>query len=291
VPTSRQLQILIAIAEAGSIREAADRLDISQPAVSKHVKLLERAVGGELFIRSRGKKAQLSQLGLRIFEDAHRILEIESRISIQRPPPFLEEPCIFVRSFMLDTIKKRLDELYEAGFPRRARFIVVDNSDDITAKVDNNPSSFALLRTDSTLVSRGMMCYIIRSETCSLYVSSSLADDIQNGKMRACDTPLLVPSGSPEILSWLKSFLPGTGFSPDNICLGSPFMDVLLENVKAGDGGAVLMDWYVHDNANTLCKISSTSQKNKEMNVILISGASARQNVLKDIINSIKLVY
>ncbi|MFI9803773.1 LysR family transcriptional regulator [Streptomyces sp. NPDC052301] len=48
----RHLRILLTVAEAGSIRRAAARLQLSQPATSAQLKRIEQELGGPLFIRS-----------------------------------------------------------------------------------------------------------------------------------------------------------------------------------------------------------------------------------------------
>jgi DNA-binding transcriptional LysR family regulator len=50
--TLRDLSILLAAVEAGSVSKAATRLRVSQPAISKTIAQLERAVGARLLIRS-----------------------------------------------------------------------------------------------------------------------------------------------------------------------------------------------------------------------------------------------
>jgi DNA-binding transcriptional LysR family regulator len=49
--TLRQLEYLVAVIEEGSFTRAAERLFVSQPALSHQVKALERSVGGELLER------------------------------------------------------------------------------------------------------------------------------------------------------------------------------------------------------------------------------------------------
>jgi DNA-binding transcriptional LysR family regulator len=60
--TLRQMEYLIAVAEEGSFTRAAERLFVSQPALSHQVKALERSVGGELLER-RPQTVQLTPTG------------------------------------------------------------------------------------------------------------------------------------------------------------------------------------------------------------------------------------
>ncbi|XAT60654.1 LysR family transcriptional regulator [Rhodobacteraceae bacterium Araon29] len=47
----RQLKTFICVAESGALSRASDRLRIAQPALSRQIKLLEKTVGTELFVR------------------------------------------------------------------------------------------------------------------------------------------------------------------------------------------------------------------------------------------------
>jgi len=49
----RHLELLVALGEAGTMRAAADRLHLSQPAISKMLLETEDALGARLFERSR----------------------------------------------------------------------------------------------------------------------------------------------------------------------------------------------------------------------------------------------
>src|SRR5687767_11574783 len=60
--TLRQLEYLLALVEEGSFTRAAERLFVSQPALSHQVKALERSVGGELIERL-PQSLQLTPMG------------------------------------------------------------------------------------------------------------------------------------------------------------------------------------------------------------------------------------
>jgi DNA-binding transcriptional LysR family regulator len=62
--TFRQIEVFLAVCSAGNFRSAADRLQISQPAVSNQIKALEGQLGTELFLRRRGASCHLSPEGL-----------------------------------------------------------------------------------------------------------------------------------------------------------------------------------------------------------------------------------
>ena len=66
-PTMRQLEVFLAVARAGSFRRGAERVHLSQPAMSQHVGELERGLGARLFER-RGRSVALTEAG-RILED------------------------------------------------------------------------------------------------------------------------------------------------------------------------------------------------------------------------------
>lgn len=48
----KQLRIFLNVAETGSFSEAAKRLNVTQPALSRQIRLLEEDSGSPLFIRT-----------------------------------------------------------------------------------------------------------------------------------------------------------------------------------------------------------------------------------------------
>ena len=69
----QQLRCFLATVEAGSFTAAAERLDVSQPAVAEQVRNLERLLGMELFVRA-GRGVQLTTAGLAFAERAPAVL-------------------------------------------------------------------------------------------------------------------------------------------------------------------------------------------------------------------------
>ncbi|MBL3561227.1 LysR family transcriptional regulator [Rhodovulum sulfidophilum] len=69
----RHLRTIKSIHDAGGLARAADRLNITQSALSHQVKGLEEQVGMELFVR-RTKPLRLSSAGLKLLRTAERVL-------------------------------------------------------------------------------------------------------------------------------------------------------------------------------------------------------------------------
>src|SRR6516165_2977363 len=69
------LTIFHAVAQTGSMTLGAERLDISQPAVSKQVRELERVLGVHLFDRI-GRRVHLSQAGEMLADYARRLFAL-----------------------------------------------------------------------------------------------------------------------------------------------------------------------------------------------------------------------
>ena len=69
----KQLEHLLAVAEAGSFSRAAERLYLTQSALSRSIRLLEEDLGARLLDRM-GKRTELTPLGLTVASRARRIL-------------------------------------------------------------------------------------------------------------------------------------------------------------------------------------------------------------------------
>ena len=63
----KQLEYFLAVADAGSISEAARLLHMTQPPLSVQMKLLENEVGTDLFIRSH-RRTVLTDAGKKLYE-------------------------------------------------------------------------------------------------------------------------------------------------------------------------------------------------------------------------------
>ena len=70
----RQLEYFIAIADAGTFSQAAIRLSVGQPVLSRQIKALEKELGATLYYRT-GRGIVLSEAGKLFEQHARAVLE------------------------------------------------------------------------------------------------------------------------------------------------------------------------------------------------------------------------
>ncbi len=76
---TRQLAAFCAVVERQSFSQAAERLGVTQPAVSLQVRSLEKRLGLQLLDRS-GRRVEPTEAGLRLFRGAQRLLQLEEQM-------------------------------------------------------------------------------------------------------------------------------------------------------------------------------------------------------------------
>ncbi len=76
---TRQLAAFCAVVERRSFSQAAERLGVTQPAVSLQVRSLERRLGRQLLDRS-GRRVEPTEAGLKLYRSAQRLLALEEQI-------------------------------------------------------------------------------------------------------------------------------------------------------------------------------------------------------------------
>ena len=144
--TLSQLEALFWISRLGSVRAAATRLNITQPALSLRIKDLEATLGGQLLNRG-SYRATLTTLGLEVAQQAERMLDIADRIGDRVAPT--EEMRGLIRMGATDTFAARfLPALLidiEQNFPEAQIDVVVEFSVSLNAKLLRGELDVAVL--------------------------------------------------------------------------------------------------------------------------------------------------
>ena len=76
---TRQLAAFCAVVERRSFSQAAEKLGVTQPAVSLQIRSLEKRLGQQLLDRS-GRRVEPTEAGLRLYRGAQRLLALEEQI-------------------------------------------------------------------------------------------------------------------------------------------------------------------------------------------------------------------
>jgi DNA-binding transcriptional LysR family regulator len=76
---TRQLQAFCAVVERKSFSQAAERLGVTQPAVSLQVRALEQRLGQTLLDRS-GRRVEPTEAGRRLYRSAQKMLALEAQL-------------------------------------------------------------------------------------------------------------------------------------------------------------------------------------------------------------------
>jgi DNA-binding transcriptional LysR family regulator len=76
---TRQLQAFCSVVERRSFSQAAERLGVTQPAVSLQVRTLEERLGHKLLDRS-GRRVEPTEAGRRVYLSAQRLLQAEQQL-------------------------------------------------------------------------------------------------------------------------------------------------------------------------------------------------------------------
>jgi DNA-binding transcriptional LysR family regulator len=79
---TRQLTAFCAVVERRSFSQAAERLGVTQPAVSLQVRALEKRLGRQLLDRS-GRRVEPTEAGLRLYRNAQRLLALEEQLLLE----------------------------------------------------------------------------------------------------------------------------------------------------------------------------------------------------------------
>jgi LysR family transcriptional activator of nhaA len=113
--TFRQIEVFLEVCRAGNFRAAADRLQVSQPAISNQIKALESQLGKDLFLRRPGASCVLSADGQAFKDSAEQFFRQGESLSrgARRSVPRAKPLRVYIGSHLLeDYIRPRLDEFH-----------------------------------------------------------------------------------------------------------------------------------------------------------------------------------
>jgi DNA-binding transcriptional LysR family regulator len=242
--TYRQIEIFVEAAVDGNFRKTADRLGISQPAISKQIRALEKSTGKLLFRRVRGAAATLSDEGEAMLVTAQEMLTKQRQWNPAAGANLLRLRVI-TGDYLLDTVlKPALPELFRRFPEISLEFQVINERGRIFEQIRSGQADLAIYTGGKPRPDLGDS-EIIAVVPCSLYAAPHIARDLGDDIGAIAKTPFILPTTT-STRSWVLGALERVGISPKAIAARTQFGDVLAEMVRDGFGIGLLFDDHAH---------------------------------------------
>lgn len=147
MPSFRQLQYLVAVADHLHFRRAAEACNVSQPALSAQIQQLEEGLGAQLVERSQ-RKVILTPIGRDVVERARRILaqvdELQETVR-ERVPPLSGTLRLGVIPTVGPYVLPALLPRVRALFPKVELYLREDKTAELVAQLRDGRVDVALL--------------------------------------------------------------------------------------------------------------------------------------------------
>jgi DNA-binding transcriptional LysR family regulator len=242
MPTLRQLEVFVEAARDLNFRSTADRLSISQPAVSRQIQALERELACSLFDRQRGRSVRLSADGERLLSRARNTLAA-SRDLVAQQDPQPRKIRVGIRHYLLETrVRRHIPAFLDANPSLDVEFRVIDDVNDLVALIEAGDVDLGLYRGDPP-ASQTLSVKSLHSEPVSLYSAPALHNALRQDGMDLSEAPFLsLGRSAMEPLQLITERLKEVGITPRNVVGKTQFPDVLARWCLEGRGIAILFD-------------------------------------------------
>ncbi|MEH7236961.1 LysR family transcriptional regulator [Bacillus sp. JJ1562] len=145
------LKTFIVAAETTNFRQASEKLIISQPSVTVHIRLLEEYLGAKLFDRI-NNRVTLTDTGKLFYKEAKQLVE-QMEISVNRihtyAQGFRKNWTIAISPLMAETILPYILRTFMESHPEVEISIRVEESDSIEQLVDNGDVHLGISALDA----------------------------------------------------------------------------------------------------------------------------------------------
>jgi len=240
--TFRRLEIFVEAARDGNFRKTADRIGISQPAISKQIHALERDLGKTLFLRTRGSPARLSEEGEALLAHAGEMLSQRKSFGGGRNEPLVLR--VLTGDYLLDNIIKPNLSAFHMRFPEVMIEFRIGNDPELRTNLLRSGEVDLAIYTGRPPAADDGDSEIVATVHCGLFAAPALADRVGGDPAAISAAPFIIPTAK-RTSSWVTMTLEKAGIFPSNIIARSPFGDVLAQMAREGRGIAILFDEHV----------------------------------------------
>lgn len=241
--TFRQLEVFIEAAMDENFRRTAERLNISQPAISKHIAALEAQAGGRLFIRNRGSIARLSPFGRSLLARARVMLRDAQGVRQGAGNTGEEQSALRVvaGTYIVDyLLRPALREYYARPDMPLLELSVVESPREMLSLIRSGAADIALF-TAAGIEDPDLTIERLRLIHVSLYASPDLAARVSEFPSLS-DMPLIMATPHSIVDDWLRASLMKVGIIPNNVVTRSQFSDVRRDLTLNGMGMSIMFE-------------------------------------------------
>ncbi|MCW2338619.1 DNA-binding transcriptional LysR family regulator [Sphingobium sp. B2D3A] len=242
--TIRQLEIFVEAAKDENFRITADRLGISQPSISNHIKALEQKAGARLFDRQRGSTARLSALGRDLLDQARLLLREANKVQLGATAGSAQSYVLRVAAgpYLIDQwIRPCLPDYYARGQVPNVELILSAPGEEMLSMLRSGKVDVAFF-TGRPPVAPDLTIETLRRVTSSLFGTSALVEAVGSDPARISAAPMIMMPDNTPHNDWLINALADACIYPSNVVARPQFTDVAMGLALNGTGLAMLFD-------------------------------------------------
>ena len=236
--TLRQLEIFVDAAGDCNFARAAERLGISQPAVSDHIRALERHLGEDLFVRRRGSTAVLTPAGERLRQEARAMLEQGARLG-GRGPARTVTLRLFAGPHLADGVLRAALPAFHRAHPEISLKIASELGADAALDMLQRRELDLAVFTAPAL-NLPPEAEVISEAPCCLVASRRLVGEKDLDATAIAALPFVLPLEGAPGTRWIERALEDLGVVPSNVVARTQYLDVQQRMVEAGAAAALL---------------------------------------------------
>lgn len=242
--TLRQIAVFAEAAKDENFRKTGDRLNISQPSISKHIRALEREAGGRLFIRDRGSAARLSPLGKEMLAEAKALLRTAGKVRVNGQQDEESEVTLRIAAgaYLLDRwFRPHLRRMLALENMPNVEFIETKDSDHLLQLLRSEAADCGFY-TGDLIDSPEFDVTVLREASVGLYAAPDLAGRVKSIPEDFADFPFVLSNRDMKAEEWQRTTLAKASITAIKVVARTQFMDVMFDLTVDGRGAALLFD-------------------------------------------------
>jgi DNA-binding transcriptional LysR family regulator len=286
--TLRQLEVFLAAADDCNFRRAAQRLGISQPSVSGRIRSLETYLGYDLFHRSGGSGARLTDQGRAFVAKARHLVQGASELSSGSAAQTEQSQLRLTVAIGPLLLKQRvMPELptfcYE--HPEIAvDFVLLGVALEGIEMMRRGQADVLLFNGDASKDTE-FESQVVRTAKCSIFGAPTLLDRIGTAADAISNAPFILPPEHHAWTSWARGRLAEVGVTPSNIAMRPQFPELRIQMVNEGRGLSVFFDEFVTDTP-----LKRVGPELRSANLVMVIGPRASHPTAAPMLTFLKQV-